>query len=115
MARYFPYFCFAAIFAFSSCESEAKKERVRVEREIEVLKDSSVIMDYAIRKYYSSKNSEYPIIDSANSREVLKTLKAAIESYKNDTILNDIHYKSYSIKLRLDSLSKHLKELSKSE
>jgi len=101
----------ALLFFVFSCGSEAERERARVEREIEVLKDSSIVLMSLISERYSVINSKYSVIDSTDNREILLKLGAAIKACQNDSVLNSLSYKARSTRARLDSLSKYLRGL----
>ena len=102
------------VFVFS-CESEADREKARVEREIEVLKDSSAVLKSLISERRSIINSKYSVIDSTNNREIITKLTAAAEDLRNDSVIISLSYKMRSTRSSLDSLYKYLRELNKEQ
>jgi hypothetical protein len=103
MVRCFPYL-FVAAFIFISCESEAKKEQAKAEREKEIAREDSIhkvrmIRNDSMQKYDLRKNENFQkSIDS-----VLKHVSDSFETVcKKDRVCLKDAYEKRKLKISCD-------------
>jgi hypothetical protein len=110
-----------------SCGGEAEKERIRVEREIKTLEDSSDAVSFSLARHDSLRLSrECPLPDEVDSLpsflmepgtsrndRIRACMSAYLKSFtdKSDPFRDSIYAQRLSFVLRLDSLNNVLRSL----